>query len=158
MRVLLYLTLILSISFSLCAQNLLEERIRKITTKKRSVFLDKGIFHNGTSDVNSKLMKVRHSFSPQRGYERVVFDFNSDKMPKIYGYISKAERKLYIDFFNTEIATKIGSFGNSKFVEKVSFFPISKESLSVELTFKGNARVDVFYLTKPGRLVIDIKI
>jgi hypothetical protein len=142
---------------SVWAQNLMQERIRRISDRKRSIYLDTGIFHNGGPKVNSKLKAVRHSFSPKKGYERVVFDFTTDKLPRIYGYISKIENKLFLDLFETDIPAELTSFGDSKFVKELMFFPIQKDTLSVEVVFKSKVTLDVFYLSNPGRLVIDIK-
>ena len=139
------------------AQNLLTERIRKVTARKTSVFFDKGIFHHIGNKVNSKLNAVRHSFSKQTGQERVVFDFSSQSVPRVYGHISSAEKKIYIDFFDTTLTQNIKLFGSGHFIKEVNFFPLSKESLSVELSLKGKASVDTFYLENPGRFVIDIK-
>jgi len=146
-----------SLALPLPAQDLLGERIRKITGRKRSIFLNRGIFHNGKADIKSTLNAIRHSYTGRLGYERVVFDFASQKIPKVYGHISAEEKKLYVDFFGTNIREDISSFGNSKFVDSISFYPISSESLSVELSFKSSVNVDIFYLESPGRLVVDIK-
>jgi len=139
------------------AQDLQNERIRSISSRKRSIYLDRGIFHNGSSTNSTMLKGVRYNYSTQLGYERVVFDFSGDKVPKIYGHISSAEKKIYIDFFDTKLDSKLQSSGVSTFVENLNFFPITEESLSVELNLKENATVDIFYLESPGRFVIDIK-
>lgn len=139
------------------SQDLQNERIRALSGRKRSIYLDRGIFHNGSQAVASELTGVRYNFSNERGYERVVFDFSTAKVPKIYGHISSVEKKIYIDFFDTKIAEAIKSLGESKYVESLNFFPITNESLSVELNLKENLTVDIFYLEGPGRLVIDIK-
>ncbi len=149
------ITLLLSTSVS--AQNLLQERIRRISDRKRSIYLDTGIFHNGGPKVNSKLKAVRHSFTEKRGYERVVFDFETNELPRIYGYISSEENKLFLDLFETDVPATLSSFGDSKFVKELLFFPIQKDTLSVEVLFKSKVTIDVFYLANPGRLVIDIK-
>lgn len=145
------------VSDSVVAQNLMNERIRRIPSRKRSVYLDTGIFHNGGPKRGSKLKSIRHNFSDKKGYERLVFDFTTEALPRVYGYISAPEKKLYLDFFTTEIPDGLNSFGNSKFVKTVNFFPIQKDTLSVEVVFKDNVTLDVFYLTGPGRLVVDIK-
>ncbi|MAF76866.1 MAG: hypothetical protein CME63_00570 [Halobacteriovoraceae bacterium] len=147
----------LFLSDSVSAQNLLQERIRRISSRKRSIYLDTGIFHNGGPKINSKLKAVRHSFSPKRGYERVVFDFTTKELPRVYGYISRDENKLFLDLFETDVPASLTSFGDSKFVKELLFFPIQKDTLSVEVIFKSNVTLDVFYLSNPGRLVIDIK-
>jgi hypothetical protein len=139
------------------SQDLLGERIRKITSRKKAIFLDRGIFHNSATDTKATLIKIRHHYSKKAGYERIVFDFSSNKIPRVYGHISPAERRFYIDFFSTSVNPQIDSFGESKYVEGVNIFPLSKESLSVELDFKQKVSVDIFYLESPARLVIDVK-
>lgn len=139
------------------SQDLMSERIRKIGGKKRSVYFQKGIFHSSSNKVNSSLKSIRHGYQARNGYERLVFDFSSAATPKVYGYKSDKENKIYIDFFNTTLNDNIGGFGNSKFVKKVEFYPVGDDSLSVEVELKGKHAIDVFYLQKPGRLVVDIK-
>jgi len=142
---------------SLMAQDLFEERIRRIPSRKKSIFLNRGIFHNGGSKRVSKLNAIRHNYTKNLGYERVVFDFGTKKVPRIYGHISSTEKKIYIDLFNTKIPKNIGSFGNSKYIESMNLFPISDDTLSIEINFKQSIAVDLFYLNSPGRLVLDIK-
>jgi len=146
-----------TLSLSSYAENLVEEKIRRLSTRKKSVFLSKGIFHNGGPKIKSKLNLVRQNYSSSLGYERVVFDFATSQLPRIYGYISQERNKLYIDFFETEMSKSLGSFGNSKYVEAINFFPIQEGILSAEVVFKSRVSVDLFSLESPGRLVIDLK-
>lgn len=139
------------------SQNLLNQRIRKLSSKKQSIYFDNGIFHNGNQKGSAVLKSLRHSFSKGKGYERVVFDFKGKKMPRLYGHVSKVDRKIYLDFFNTNMSNSIDSFGNTRFVKAVNFFPITKESLSIELHLKDSVGADIFYLESPARLVIDLK-
>lgn len=139
------------------SQNLLNERIRKLSGRKKSIYLDQGIFHSGDAKTQARLKAVRHSFSKRNGYERLVMDFDGKLTPKIYGYISKNQKKIYMDLFNTNINPQIGSFGKSKFVNALNFFKFSDDSTSVEINLKKVASVDIFNLTNPGRIVIDIK-
>ena len=139
------------------SQNLLTERIRKITSKKRSVYFYDGIFHNGNERTKTNLKAIRHSFSKKNDYERIVFDFKTTKAPKIYGHIAGEGQKIYMDLFDTKMIGEVGSFGNSKYVKEINFFPLDEESLSVELSFKDKTTADIFYLENPGRLVIDLK-
>lgn len=152
-----FIFLIAIVTSSIFAQDLMSERIRKINDKKHSIYFKGGVFHSGTNSGLSSLKAVRHGYQPANGYERLVFDFSTDATPRVYGYKSEKEKKIYIDFFNTQLAGNIGSFGNSKFVEKVEFYPVGDESLSTEVILKGDYSIDIFYLEKPGRLVIDIK-
>ena len=145
--------------FTLCvqAQDLSTERIRKIPSVKRSIYFNKGIFLSSGKKVESRLKAIRHGYKKSNGYERLVFDFKTKKAPKIYGYKSKNDKKIFIDFFNTSLGDGVQSFGKSNLVGKVDFYPVGDESLSAEVTLKGNYAIDVFYLDNPGRIVIDIK-
>lgn len=157
----LVLSLIIFISLigagSVNAQNLQNERIRSLPNRKMSVFQDRGIFHNGAQVTSTTLKSVRYNYSTERGYERVVLDFSTPNVPKIYGYISPSDKKIYIDLFDTQLVEPLGTQGQSHFVESLNFFPITEESLSVELNLKEAVTVDIFTLESPGRLVIDIK-
>ena len=153
----LFLAVLIVLPNVASAQNLVEERIRRISDRKKSVFLNRGIFHNGGPKVASSLKAVRHSYNPKLGYERLVMDFETAQVPRVYGHIATGEKKLYLDLFDTQIKGAIGSFGNSKYVETINFFPISQDTLSVEIHFKQSVSVDIFYLDSPGRFVIDVK-
>lgn len=156
---LFFKTIINFILFSnlILAQDLMSERIRKINDKKNSIYFKGGIFHSANQTSGVTLNSVRHGYQPANGYERLVFDFNTATPPKIYGYKSEKDKKIFIDFFNTTLSSNIGSFGNSKFVDKIEFYPVGDDSLSTEVILKGDYSIDIFYLEKPSRLVIDIK-
>ncbi len=157
LKTLLIIFLTTVFSLSALGQNLLDERIRRISSRKRSIYLESGIFHNGGPKIDSKLKAIRHNFSSKRGYERLVFDFKTNKLPRIYGYIDGKSKKLYLDLFTTDLPDALNSFGDSRFVKSVNFFPIQNDTLSVEVLFKKNVTLDVFFLETPGRLVVDIK-
>lgn len=154
----LFIALFLSvISCTLFATDLQTERITKIESRKRSLYVASGIFHNGAQKVDSKLMSIRHSFNKKDGVERVVFDFVSPKIPRIYATVSGKEKKIYLDLFDTELDKGIKSLGTSHYVETVNFFPLDNDTLSLEVLVKGNANAEIFFLENPGRLVIDLK-
>lgn len=144
-------------SFAVMAQDLSKQRIWKISSKKRAVFLDKGVFYTNESSSQQQLKAIRNSYIPSRGYERVVFDFTSPKPPRVYGHIANNEKKVYLDLHNTSLNRSISAVKNVKFVKNVDFFNLDKDNLSVELSFKEKVSFDIFYLENPGRLVIDIK-
>lgn len=145
------------ISFGALAQNLMEERIWKVAPRKKSIFLDSGIFHNSTGTKNAGITAVRSSAVAGRGYERVVIDFNTPTIPKVYGHISNKNNKLSVDFFDTTVATAQTQLKNSKNVKSIDFVSVDGKSLTMDLTLKGKSAFDVFYLDNPGRLVIDIR-
>jgi hypothetical protein len=149
----------LTSSFSKTAfgQDLFKERIRKLSSNKTSIYVEKGIFHNGGVKLQSSLKSLRQSYNPKQGFERIVIDFSTNQIPKVYGHISNEDRKMYIDIFDTTLAKDFKSVANTIYVEKFNFFPIESNHLSIDMKFKGKVIADIFYLENPGRLVIDLK-
>jgi hypothetical protein len=139
------------------AQDLTKQRIWKISSKKRSVFLDKGIFYSDQKSSNQQLVGVRNSFAANLGYERIVLDFSNMTPPRIYGHIAGDEKKVYLDLKDTQLLKKIDIIKNIKYLKNVDFFNIDKDNLSLELIFNEKVSFDIFYLENPGRLVIDVK-
>lgn len=144
-------------STQLFAQDLTKQRIWKISSKKRAVFLDKGVFYSKSDSSNQELKGIRNSYVASRGYERVVFDFSSNTPPRVYGHIASSENKVYIDLHKTSLNKAIQAVKNVKFVKSVDFFNLDKDNLSVELSFNEKVSFDIFHLENPGRLVIDVK-
>ena len=139
------------------AQNLTEERIWKISSRKRSIFLDSGVFHYKSETAGAAISGVRNSVVAGRDYERVVVDFNSAGVPRLYGHISSSEGKLRVDFFDTTISGVPNQLKNSKYVKGVDFLAIDPKNVTMEIALKGKSSFDIFYLENPGRLVIDIR-
>lgn len=139
------------------AQDLLKERIRKLSSNKTSIYVEKGIFHNGGVKLQSSLMSVRQSYNPKQGFERIVIDFSSNQVPKIYGHISSEDRRLYLDLFETKLAKDLKTVASTRHIEKINFFPIEENHLSIDIKLKSKAIADIFFLENPGRLVIDLK-
>jgi hypothetical protein len=148
---------LLSLGFNCFSQDFFKERIWKLEERKKSVFLRSGVFHAGSKKVLSDLNSTRGSYVSSRGYERLVFDFSTDLLPFIYGFISKKDKKLYLDFFNTRLSSQIDLMSRGRFVEKIKLYKINSESLTLEVNFKESVILDVFYLSSPSRLVVDIK-
>ncbi len=145
---------LLAVSSAL-AQNLMEERIWKVSPRKKSIFLDSGVFHIN-SEVKSAVTGVRNSALNGRGYERVVIDFNTPAVPRLYGHITP-NRKLSVDFFDTSIQTAQPQMKNSKFVKAIDFITVDGKTITMEVALKGKSSFDIFYLENPARLVIDIR-
>jgi hypothetical protein len=141
----------------LLAQDLLKERIRRLSSNKTAIYIEKGIFHNGGVKLQSSLKSLRQSFNPKQGFERIVIDFSTNQVPKIYGHISSDDKKLYLDIFETTLAKDFRTVDNTRFVEKINFFPIESNHISLDMKLKSKVIADVFFLENPGRLVIDLK-
>lgn len=155
MKLSLFLLCLLAVT-PILAQNLMEERIWKVSPRKKSIFLDSGVFHLNSSLKSSNITSVRSSAVNGRGYERVVIDFNTSSVPKLYGHIT-ADKKISVDFFDTSIMTNQPQLKNSKFVKSIDFISVDGKTMTMEMTLKGKSSFDIFYLENPGRLVIDIR-
>ena len=153
--VMLFLAVLISMTSSQ-AQDLTQERIWKIAGRKKSIFLDSGVFHKNSELKSSHIVGLRSSHPKGRGYERMVVDFNTKIVPKIYGHI-KPHKKLTVDFFNTSIAAAQPQIKNSKYIKSVNFINVDTKSITMEINLKDKASFDIFYLENPGRFVIDIR-
>jgi hypothetical protein len=152
-----YLWILVGIfSFSALAQNLNDERIWKLSDRKKAIYLSHGIFHLNQG-AKSSITGIRSSNVVDRGYERVVIDFAGATAPKVYGHINEASKKISVDFFDTNVAPQISSLKNTKNVKAVDFLAIDQNQVTMELQLKSKLTFDVFYLENPARLVIDIR-
>lgn len=151
------LLITLLVSLPVLAQNLMEERIWKVAPRKKSIFLDAGVFHHNSAVKNAGITAVRTSATAGQGYERVVIDFNSASIPKIYGHISPKDQKISVDFFDATVVTAQPNLKASKNVKTIDFINVDGKSITMDLSMKGKASFDIFYLENPGRLVIDIR-
>jgi hypothetical protein len=147
----------LVLSTSVFGQNLMEERIWKISPRKKSIFLDAGVFHHAAELKGASITAVRSSAVDGRGYERLVIDFNTPTVPKLYGHISAVDQKIRVDFFNTSVSTSQPQLKHSKNIKNIDFISVDGKTVTMEITLKGKASFDVFYLDTPGRLVFDIR-
>jgi hypothetical protein len=152
---LLFITLLMSLP--VLAQNLMEERIWKVSARKKSIFLDSGVFHHNSNIKNAGITGVRTSGTTKQGYERVVIDFDSSTIPKIYGHISPQSKKISVDFFDAKVVTSQPQIKSSINVKTIDFINVDGRSITMDLSIKGKASYDIFYLENPGRLVIDIR-
>jgi hypothetical protein len=152
-----FLIILIFHSITSFSQDLLKERIRKLTDKKTSIYIESGVFHNGGVKGEAVLKGIRQFYNPKQGYERIVIDFGSAQIPKIYGNLNSQEKRLYIDFFDTNLDKELKTIASTRYIEKVNFFPIDAGQLSMEIKLKAKTSADIFYLENPGRLVIDLK-
>jgi hypothetical protein len=139
------------------SQDLLKERIRKLSNKKTSIYIESGIFHNGGAKGEGLIKGVRQFYNPKQGFERIVIDLAGAEIPKVYGNINSIEKKLYIDFFDTKLDKELKTVSSTRYIEKINFFPIEPAMLSLEMKLKAKVSADIFFLDNPGRLVIDLK-
>lgn len=150
------LVLISLITFQASAQNLNEERIWKLVARKKAIYLGHGVFHQNMGS-RTTITGLRSSYVNGRGYERVVIDFATNEIPKLYGHIDAKTKKLSIDFFDSTVSPQITALRNTRHVKAVDFLAIDQNQVTMEMQLKDKVNFDIFYLENPGRLVIDIR-
>lgn len=150
------LVLVGFMSWQAFAQNLNDERIWKLVSHKKAVYLGHGVFHFNEG-VPANINNLRSSYVPSLGYERVVVDFAGPKVPKVYGHIDGKNHKISVDFFDTSVTPTIKSLKNTRHVKSVDFLAIDQNQVTMEMQLKDKSNFDIFYLENPGRLVIDIR-
>jgi hypothetical protein len=78
-------------------------------------------------------------------------------MVPLYGHISADKKKVFIDFFNAVPKEGLAQTLSTPFLESFRMWQIEKNMTSVELLFNEKYLFEVFTLSNPARLVIDIK-
>ena len=152
-----YLLLLVGLlSLQAFAQNLNEERIWKLVSRKKAIYLSHGVFHQNDGG-RTTITGLRSSYVNGRGYERIVIDFATNNIPKLYGHIDSKTQKLSVDFFDTSVTPQITALRNTRHVKAVDFLAIDQGQVTMEMQLKDKVNFDIFFLENPGRLVIDIR-
>ena len=107
-----------------------------------------------SSDVCSSDLFPSHDTNHE--YKKIVIDFNTPSIPKIYNHISSQTQKLSIDLFDTKITTTQPQLKNSKFIKNIDFININNKTLTMDIALKSKTNFNIFYLPNPKKLVIDI--
>ena len=134
----------------------MKEKVWKVDSRKKAIYFNGGIFHSGAKSIPSRLIRIRRSHRKDKGYERIVFDFDTKEPPKIYGHLAGSENKLYVDFFASDIESTVKFPEGSQYASSANFLA-DAGVLSVEVNFKTDIKMEIFYLSSPGRVVMDFK-
>lgn len=145
------------LSANIFAQDLLKQRVINLKGRKSSIYSDGGSFFHKSTLKGSKIKGIRSFYSDTRGFERIVLDLDTPLIPSIYGFIDNSKNKLYIDVLNSEASKSFTQQLSGQFLKSVDVLGLDKANTALELNFKGSYTFDVFFLSSPGRLVIDVK-
>ena len=126
--------------------------------RKLENYFDNGFVKNRAEVVakKSSLKKIRAFYKKEKGYERVVLDFSTEKLPKTMVYLSKDEKRLMVTMLKTA-SKNVEKPIKTQMFSTYNVFGID-DSATVEMTFRRPKEIDVFYLEKPARLVIDARV
>jgi uncharacterized protein (UPF0335 family) len=142
----------------LWSQDLKKENSWSISENKKNVYFDQGIFKFAQDNkAVVTVQKIRTHYNDKTKEERIVLDLDSSFMPSVYGYISKDKNKLNIDLMQGKKEEKAWQNVAGKYLESIDIYQISPNLISFELKFKSTYTFEIFYLSSPTRLVIDVK-
>jgi hypothetical protein len=166
--------LMLLISFSLPTTiwaNTKPERVYLADVKKTKAYIKDGLIIGGDQSINDLTIKnIRHSINSE--FERIVFDLEAnrngepvaiERPPYFQFAVSPDEHKLIfsiwgnpkLDFDPFEV---LEAFERSIYIQKVILLPKVEENLwTVSFELKSSAPMEIFELTQPTRLIVDMK-
>ncbi len=130
--------------------------------KKTQVYVREGVIEGGEGGaIGGYVSNIRRSKNP--GYERVVLDVDGATIPAFHAALEPDQKRIVFTLngktkpsFSPENIKK--AFTKSALVRSIDLYPkIDEESWSFTLRMKDGYPIEIFYLTSPNRIVIDIK-
>ena len=141
-----------------------ESAFRQALKVKRNVYLAEGAFSGGDrliSDV--KVSGVRIASNPA-GYDRVVVDFSkSERAPFFLVENDPSNQRVTVTVYGkvkTDFSTQsaIQAARKTRTLSSVEFLPsVESDRWMFTLSSKNPMKTEVFELTSPARLIIDLK-
>lgn len=136
--------------------------VYKTEPKKTQVYIHEGIIEGGESEVNASFVtNIRRSKNAD--FERVVLDFDSKKIPAFHISVEpKMKRILFTISGNTKPtfngAQILKQFKKSGIIDSIELFPkIDEKNWTFNIKLKRDVPVEVFTLSQPERIVMDLK-
>lgn len=141
-----------------------EAAFRQALRVKRNVYLQEGAVSGGdrlSSDV--KISNVRIASNPA-GYDRVVVDFSKlDRPPFFLVENDPGNRRVMVTLYGKVKAdfssqSAIQAARKTRTLSSIDFLPqVEADRYSFALSSKNPMKSEVFELTAPARLIIDLK-
>jgi hypothetical protein len=151
---------ILSISSAVAA--LEPNRIHEALPKKTENYLGEGLVMGGDREVQGGIVKDLRR-ATNAGFERIVLDLDSEKTPYYQAAVEPAEKRIVVTIFgNPKIAFNakkvVEQFRKSSLVQKVELFPkVEEDTWIFALHLKAAVPVEIFELSSPSRIILDLK-
>jgi hypothetical protein len=147
------------------------ERVHTAEPKKSNFYIRDGLFVGGDRAIDQVIVRdIRRAANPS--YERVVIDLEGnsggmpaaiDRPPYYQVAVSPDEKRLVVTVFGSPRLTfdsgKVASaFRRSKIFREITLLPaIEKDTWTFAFEMKNKAPVEVFELSNPVRIIIDVK-
>ena len=147
------------------------EKVQTSDVRKTNVYLPDGVVVGGDRAINDPVITgIRRAGNA--GFDRVVIDIEANvngspapipRPPYYQVAVNKEEKRVVVTVsgnprlsFDSEKV--LAGFGKSPVVNKVMLFPrMNEASWTFALELKAAAPIEVFELTDPVRIVIDIR-
>lgn len=156
------LSILLVLSASTAVAALEPSRVREALGKKTENYLSEGVVTGGDREIHGGIVKDLRR-AQNTGFERIVLDLESEKPPYYQAAIDRSEKRIVVTIFgNPHIglnAKKITeAFKKSSLVQKVEFFPkVEEDTFIFALHLRAAVPVEVFELSAPSRVILDLK-
>ena len=164
------LTLILAFALSAHAE-LRPEKVRVADTKKTQAYVHDGLVTGGDQAIDQVVVKdIRRAANAD--FERVVVDLEGtlngepaaiDRSPYFQVSITPDEKRVVFTVWGKpqlafEAKKVIAGFKKSHLVDKIELLPrLEDDNWTFTLNLKNGQPVEVFELTNPVRVILDIK-
>jgi hypothetical protein len=140
--------------------------------KKSKFYIKDGLITGGDRAVNEVVVRdIRRATNPE-GFERIVIDLEGTRGGEALGIsrppyyqlaVTPDERRLVFSVWgNPKLAFDskrvLAAFKKSKVVERVALYPRVEENLwTFSLELRSGSPVEVFELSNPVRIIVDIR-
>ncbi len=147
------------------------EKMHVADAKKTEAYVKDGMFTGGDRAIDGVLVKdIRRAVNP--GYERVVIDLEGtlngesspiSRAPYYQIAVSPEERRIVLTIWGKprlgfNARKVIAAFKKSPVVRSVELLPkLEEDSWTFVFETKGEAPIEVFELSKPARIIMDIQ-
>ena len=160
--------------FGICGiaqADLRPEKIHVADMKKNNFYVRDGLFVGGDKAIDNVTVRdIRRAGNPQ--FERVVIDLEGTQMgetaaiprpPYFQVAVNPEEKRLVVTVFGKlklgfDAKRSAQMFAKSANFHSISFFPkLEGDSWTFSMNLKTGNPVEVFELTNPVRIIVDVK-
>lgn len=136
--------------------------VREALPKKTENYLKEGVISGGDQEVRAGVVKnIRRAINGN--FERIVIDLDAEKASYFQAAIEPEQRRILVTLFGSP---KLGfnakkvteDFKKSPLISHVELFPkIEDDAWTFALHLRAAIPVEVFELTSPTRIILDLK-
>lgn len=137
-------------------------QVREALPKKTESYLKEGVISGGDRETRAGMVRnIRRALNGN--FERIVIDLEAERAPYFQAAMEPEQRRIIVTLFGSPKlgfnAKKVAEdFKKSPLVSHVELFPkIEEDSWTFALHLRAAVPVEVFELTSPTRIILDLK-